>query len=148
MERIAGAGAKKGCLLVQFPGSIKPVLMHELEQLLMQIRLSDPENTWKVAVEFRHQSWYQEDTYEMLDSLDMGLVLHDKLQEGAAFIDSATDFVYVTVPWTRAEITAAAMMTSFYLNMPPILKNGWQRANRFIPISTTPWEVQSRTWKP
>lgn len=95
MERIAGAGKKKGCLLVQFPGSIKFVLMQEMEQLLMQIRSADPENTWKVAIEFRDQNWYQSDTYEMLESMDMGLVLHDKLKEGAAFIDAAADFVYV-----------------------------------------------------
>jgi uncharacterized protein YecE (DUF72 family) len=94
-ERIAGAGDKKGSLLIQFPGSIKPVHVRELEQLLMQVRTADPLQTWKIAVEFRHQSWYQADTYDMLDSLDMGLVLHDKLSEGAAFIDSAKDFIYV-----------------------------------------------------
>jgi uncharacterized protein YecE (DUF72 family) len=95
MERIAGAGDKKGCLLVQFPGSIKPVYMREVEQLLMHIRLADPQNEWKVAIEFRDQTWYQTDTYDLLESMKMGLVLHDKLKEGAAFIDSAADFVYV-----------------------------------------------------
>jgi len=95
LERLAGAGEKKGCLLVQFPGSIKPVHRRELEQLLLQIRQADPALEWKVAVEFRHQTWYQTDTYDMLDELDMGLVLHDKLSEGAAFIDAELDFVYV-----------------------------------------------------
>jgi uncharacterized protein YecE (DUF72 family) len=96
MERIAGAGDKKGCLLVQFPGSIKPVYMQELEQLLMQIRNANEDlKQWKVAVEFRHASWYQSDTYEMLEALDMGLVLHDKLIEGAKMLDVDTDFVYV-----------------------------------------------------
>jgi uncharacterized protein YecE (DUF72 family) len=94
-ERIAAVGNKKGSLLVQFPGSIKPVFMREMEQLLIQIRQADPEKAWNVAVEFRHQSWYQTDTYDMLDGLDMGLVLHDKLMEGAAFADSANEFVYV-----------------------------------------------------
>jgi uncharacterized protein YecE (DUF72 family) len=94
-DRVDGAGAKKGSILIQFPGSIKPVHVRELEQLLMQVRQADPEQAWKVAVEFRHQSWYQTDTYDMLDALDMGLVLHDKLIEGAAFIDSSTGFVYI-----------------------------------------------------
>jgi uncharacterized protein YecE (DUF72 family) len=94
-ERIAAAGDKKGSLLIQFPGSIKPVHARELEQLLLQVRQADPEQTWKVAVEFRHQTWYQTDTYDMLDALDMGLVLHDKLSEGAAFTDAAKDFIYV-----------------------------------------------------
>ncbi|WP_432711598.1 DUF72 domain-containing protein [Pedobacter sp.] len=95
MERIEGAGAKKGCLLVQFPGSIKPVHVRELEQLLMQIVLADPYRAWKVAIEFRHQSWYQSDTYDLLKSLKMGLVLHDKLVVGGAMIEQATDFVYL-----------------------------------------------------
>ena len=95
METIAAAREKRGCLLVQFPGSIKPLHIRELEQLLMQIRLADPGNDWKVAIEFRHLSWYQSDTYDLLDSLDMGLVLHDKLSEGGTFVDANTDFVYV-----------------------------------------------------
>jgi uncharacterized protein YecE (DUF72 family) len=94
-ERIDAAGAKKGSLLIQFPGSIKPFHMRELEQLLLRVREADPQQTWNVAVEFRHQTWYQTDTYDMLDALDMGLVLHDKLIAGAAFVDAATDFVYV-----------------------------------------------------
>jgi len=94
-ERINAVAEKKGSLLVLFPGSIKPVFMREMEQLLLQIRQADPAQAWKVAVEFRHQSWYQTDTYDMLDALDMGLVLHDKLNEGAAFTDSANDFIYV-----------------------------------------------------
>jgi len=94
-EVIAAAGDKKGSLLVQFPGSIKPVFMRELEQLLIQIRQADPEKAWKVAVEFRHQSWYQSDTYDMMEALDMGLVLHDKLSEGTSVNDASTDFIYL-----------------------------------------------------
>lgn len=94
-ETIDSAGDKKGSLLIQFPGSIKPVHMRELEQLLLQVRQADPEQAWKTAVEFRHQSWYQTDTYDMLDALDMGLVLHDKLREGTALTESARDFVYL-----------------------------------------------------
>ncbi len=94
-ERIAAAGDKKGSLLVQFPGSIKPVHLRELEQLLIQIRAADAPRDWKVAVEFRHQSWYQTDTYDMLDALDMGLVLHDKLTEGTSLLESDSDFIYV-----------------------------------------------------
>jgi uncharacterized protein YecE (DUF72 family) len=94
-ERIATAGNKKGSLLIQFPGSIKPVHMRELEQMLIQVRQADSEQEWKVAVEFRHQTWYQTDTYDMLDELEMGLVLHDKLSEGAAFRDAESDFIYV-----------------------------------------------------
>lgn len=93
--RISNAGDKKGCLLIQFPGSIKPVHIRELDQLLGEVRKADPENQWKVAVEFRQQSWYQSETYQILDHYGMGLVLHDKLKEGGYLIDPAVDFVYV-----------------------------------------------------
>lgn len=95
IDRIALAGEKKGCLLVQFPGSIKPVFMPEVKLLLTQIRIADPTAEWKVAVEFRHQEWYHQRTYDLLDSFQMGLVLHDKLRDGGAFVDMEADFVYV-----------------------------------------------------
>lgn len=95
MGRINEIGEKKGSLLIQFPGSIKPVHVRELEQLLLHVRDTDPDKQWKVAVEFRHQTWYQPDTYDLLNELDMGLVLHDKLKEGGEFAETETDFVYV-----------------------------------------------------
>lgn len=94
-ERIALVGDKKGSLLVQFPGSIKLLHMRELEQLLLQVRAADPEKSWDVAIEFRDQSWYQSDTFDMLEAWEMGMVLHDKLTEGTALDDSASDFIYV-----------------------------------------------------
>jgi uncharacterized protein YecE (DUF72 family) len=94
-ERIALVNNKKGSLLVQFPGSIKPLHVRELEQLLLQVRQADQEKSWNVAVEFRDQSWFQTDTYDMLEALDMGLVLHDKLSEGTSLDDTASDFIYV-----------------------------------------------------
>lgn len=95
MKIINAAGDKKGCLLVQFPGSIKQVYYREVEQMLFYIRQADPDNQWKVAVEFRHQSWYQQDTYDLLEQNGMGLVLHDKLTEGGQLITSSAGFVYL-----------------------------------------------------
>ena len=95
MERIAAVGNKKACLLLQFPASIRFVHLGELLKLLDLIRQADPQQSWKVAVEFRHQSWYQQNTYGLLEDYRMGLVLHDKLQEGGYLLDSSCDFVYV-----------------------------------------------------
>jgi uncharacterized protein YecE (DUF72 family) len=95
MRRISAVGDKKGCLLVQFPGSIRPVHLPLVERLLGSVRKSDPDVEWKVAVEFRHQSWYQQDTFDLMDRYGMALVLHDKLSEGGAVIENQTDFVYV-----------------------------------------------------
>nr|WP_068891172.1 DUF72 domain-containing protein [Pedobacter panaciterrae] len=95
MERIAPAGHKSGCLLVQFPASIKFVHIREFVELLNCIRKADPQKLWSVAVEFRHQSWYQQETYSVLEDYEMGLVLHDKIHEGGYMLDPADDFVYV-----------------------------------------------------
>jgi uncharacterized protein YecE (DUF72 family) len=95
MERISAVGIKKGCLLIQFPGSIGLGYRREIEQMLMQVRRADPENGWKTAVEFRQESWYIPDTYDLLETLGMGLVTHDKLSKGSGFVESEMDFIYV-----------------------------------------------------
>ncbi|MBB5436412.1 uncharacterized protein YecE (DUF72 family) [Pedobacter sp. AK017] len=95
MNRIASAGSKKGCLLVQFPASIKPVHIRELTKLLNCIRRADPDLLWHIAVEFRHQSWYRQDTYDLLEEFSMAPVLHDKLSEGGQLLNNSLDFVYL-----------------------------------------------------
>ncbi len=95
MERISAVGDKKGCVLVQFPGSIGLSYRREIEQLLMQVRQADPGNDWKTAVEFRQESWYVPDTYDLLESLGMGIVTHDKLSQGGTFVESELDFIYL-----------------------------------------------------
>ncbi len=96
MERIAGAGEKKGCLLVQFPGSIKLAYLREMEQLLLKLKAANMEiKPWKVSVEFRDASWYQPDTYDLLETLNIGMVLHDKLRGEAMLQEVAADFVYL-----------------------------------------------------
>ena len=95
MERISAVGNKKGCLLIQFPGSIGLGYRREIEQMLMQVRQADPGNDWKTAVEFRQESWYIPDTYDLLEALGMGLVTHDKLSKGGGFVESEMDFIYV-----------------------------------------------------
>jgi len=76
MGIINQVGDKKGCLLVQFPPSLvfDPVL---LSNLLNEINLCNSDQAWQVAVEFRHKSWYQDITCEMLDQHLATMVLHD-----------------------------------------------------------------------
>ncbi len=96
MERISTADNKKGCLLVQFPGSIKFTYVREVEQMLLKLKAAnEDEKPWKVAVEFRDASWYQSDTYEFLTDLNMGLVLHDKLRGKAMVQEVTANFVYL-----------------------------------------------------
>lgn len=95
INRISFTGEKKGCLLVQFPGSIRWGDRLQVEYLLQTIRNADPGAIWKTAVEFRHQSWYRQETSELIDRLGMSLVLHDKLLAGKVIQKDSSNFVYV-----------------------------------------------------
>lgn len=95
MECIATAGKKKGCLLLQFPPSLKSDQLHQLTQLLHHIRLGDREEQWKIALEFRHPSWYQENTYDLMRKFRISLVLHDKPGSASPMIEQEQDFVYL-----------------------------------------------------
>jgi uncharacterized protein YecE (DUF72 family) len=78
MDAIENVGAKKGCLLVQFPASVKSENLHQLERLLHVLEANNPNNAWKVAIEFRDSSWYNEDTYNLVDAYGATIVMHDK----------------------------------------------------------------------
>ena len=85
-------GEKKGVLLVQFPPGLK---INALPQLVLLLDVIAGLNVgWKVAVEFRHPSWYQENVYEILKSFGAGLVYHDKTGSATPVIEPTGDFVY------------------------------------------------------
>lgn len=60
MRVINEAGNRKGCLLVQFPASIKADCKPALMKLLDRVRKLNTGNQWKLSVEFRHTSWYDD----------------------------------------------------------------------------------------
>ncbi|MDB5011087.1 MAG: hypothetical protein JWQ06_1876 [Mucilaginibacter sp.] len=94
MQTIAAVGEKKGCLLVQFPPSLS-INVVQLENLLMQLQQENSNSAWKIAVEFRSRSWYQEEIYELLDYYQMGMVLHDLPASAAPLMETASDFIYL-----------------------------------------------------
>ncbi|PWU02093.1 MAG: DUF72 domain-containing protein [Bacteroidetes bacterium] len=95
MQAAAGIGVKKGCLLIQFPGKINIEHFVQVQHLLEQVQMSDPLGEWRLAVEFRHESWYIRETEELLDEFNATLVIHDfskaKLKEKM----SNSNFVYL-----------------------------------------------------
>lgn len=95
LDVISHIEMKKGCILVQFPPGLTHEGTHHLQRILDSLRNHDPGRSWNVAVEFRHKSWYTEETYEMLDAYGCALVMHDMPASASPFdvIDSA--FVYV-----------------------------------------------------
>jgi uncharacterized protein YecE (DUF72 family) len=77
MQAASGIGRKKGCLLVQLPPAAKVDNTPQLQTLLTQLRIRDPERTWPIAVEFRHPGWHTNKTRELLRHHGAGIVLQD-----------------------------------------------------------------------
>jgi uncharacterized protein YecE (DUF72 family) len=85
-------GKKKGCLLIQFPASI-PMDLDQFRNILEQIKKMDPNRHWRLAIEFRHNRWYEKHVFRMIGEYGGSLVLHDmpnsfidKLQEKPPFV--------------------------------------------------------------
>jgi uncharacterized protein YecE (DUF72 family) len=89
-----GTGNKKGCLLVQLPGKISLEYFQKLEQILLEIERHDPFHEWKVAVEFRNESWYTAETWELLDEFGASMVLHDFKKAAIFELKGRASFVY------------------------------------------------------
>jgi len=77
MQAINPAGSKKGCLLVQLPPGAKAGLFPQLQQLIAYIRENDPQQSWKIAMEFRHQSWYNSNILQFAGEFNLSIVLQD-----------------------------------------------------------------------
>jgi uncharacterized protein YecE (DUF72 family) len=77
MHTVGHIGSKKGCLLVQFPPSLKQDHLDQVENLLLQLKAADPRGEWQLAIEFRNRLWYGETTYQFLQQYDAILVQHD-----------------------------------------------------------------------
>ena len=95
MEAINNVDKKKGCLLIQFPASIKSQCLYQLERLLYVIQGNDPNNEWKTAIEFRDSSWYNEDTYNVVHEFGAAIVIHDKLRAASPHVTISPNTIYV-----------------------------------------------------
>lgn len=91
---IAGAQLMKGCILIQFPGSIKSTMSSEVDFLLSEIS-SINKARWDLAVEFRHRSWHTEHTYALLNKYNSALVYHDKKGSQTAHPVLNADHIYL-----------------------------------------------------
>jgi len=95
MKIIGAVGTKKGCLLVQFPPSITIAQQRQLQLLLDKVSEANNDKQWKIAVEFRHKSWYDESTYELLENYNAGMVIQDLPASASPLLATANDFVYL-----------------------------------------------------
>jgi uncharacterized protein YecE (DUF72 family) len=95
MEAINSAGNRKGCLLVQLPPSAKGNLMPQLQYLIGSVKKADPEETWKIALEFRHASWYTEKILQFAMSSNLSIVLQDIPASATPLHYVAGDTIYL-----------------------------------------------------
>ena len=87
-------GNKKGCLFVQFPGSITADYSTQVEQILLRLQQLDQDNEWQKAVELRSVTWYSSQTNELLNRYNVSLVLHDMPKSKNLMVDEAAKFIY------------------------------------------------------
>jgi uncharacterized protein YecE (DUF72 family) len=95
MQAASGIGRKRGCLLVQLPPRAKLDNILQLQALLTQLRIQDPDRTWPIAVEFRHPSWYIDKTRELLRQYGAGIVLQDMPASASWTEQGEGNFVYL-----------------------------------------------------
>jgi uncharacterized protein YecE (DUF72 family) len=77
LQTIGNIGNKKGCILIQFPPSVKQDQLDEVEDLVGQLKAADPKGEWPLALEFRNRAWYTEATYHFLQQYGLTPVRHD-----------------------------------------------------------------------
>jgi uncharacterized protein YecE (DUF72 family) len=91
MEVIDLPETNQGCLLVQFPPSLQVSAKTQLQELLQLLVLFN----WRVAVEFRHPSWYTDGIFEILAGFNMAMVIQDMPKSASPVELTSEDLVYL-----------------------------------------------------
>jgi uncharacterized protein YecE (DUF72 family) len=94
INTISAASSKRGCLLVQFPPGLKFSWYPWVEELLASIQKANNKR-WHIALEFRHNSWYRDETYQLLNDAGAVLVYHDKKGAQAPLEEMDAGFIYL-----------------------------------------------------
>lgn len=92
---VSGAKNNAGCVLIQFPPSLSKRYLPQLQMLLKCVSENNNEQLWKIAIEFRNNSWYEADTYEILKMYGCGLVIHDIPKSATPMLTHISDFIYL-----------------------------------------------------
>ena len=86
---------KKGCLLVQFPPSLKIEKLDQLQRLLETLAEATYQSDWELAAEFRDPSWYEREVYELLREYNAAMVIHDIPKSATPLNAVSGDVVYL-----------------------------------------------------
>lgn len=91
MEVIDVPESNRGSLLVQFPPSLQVSAKSQLKELLKVLH----DFEWPVAVEFRHNSWYMDSVFELLNTYGIALVIQDIPKSATPLELTSDDLVYL-----------------------------------------------------
>ena len=95
IEVVEKSGDKKGCLLVQFPPSVKITHYDKVKNLLKALNQATMNTSWKIAIEFRDPSWYISEVHELLDEYNNTMVMHDMSKAATGWNVAQGSFVYL-----------------------------------------------------
>jgi uncharacterized protein YecE (DUF72 family) len=87
-------GKHKGCLLIQFPATI-PMDLEKFRNILEKTKKMDPDDSWRIAVEFRHVRWYEKQVFDIIDEFKASLVLQDIPKSRIDKLHGVPSFVYL-----------------------------------------------------
>ncbi len=127
MNAVSGVGTKKGCILIQLPASIKFSFFRKVRKLLNELSTSAEIGQWRVAIEFRDKSWYNDVVYEMLEGFKASVVIHDMPASRTPIIDMGTSFSYFRFHGEKGDYRGSYepdILKDYALEMTPNLKSG------------------------
>jgi uncharacterized protein YecE (DUF72 family) len=94
MDAVDNLGKKKGCLLIQFPAQTG-LDIPGFNRLLESVAKLDSGQSWRMAIEFRHEKWYNKNVFGILDEHNASLVLHDMPKSIPPEINEKAPFIYL-----------------------------------------------------
>lgn len=94
VNTVAEIGEKRGCLLAQLPPSLKVDSLNELQTFLESL-CEATRDAWRIALEFRHASWYEREVYELLADYNVAMVMHDMAASATPPSPVTGRFVYL-----------------------------------------------------
>ncbi|HUS01884.1 MAG TPA: DUF72 domain-containing protein [Chitinophagaceae bacterium] len=95
IKTVENIGDKKGCLLAQFPPSLKIEKLDQLQNLLEALGEASHDTGWKLAMEFRNSSWYEREVYELLEEFNVSMVIHDIAASASPLQPLVGEFIYL-----------------------------------------------------
>lgn len=123
IKTVENIGDKKGCLLAQFPPSLKVEKLDQLQRLLETLGESTHNTRWKLAIEFRDPSWYEREVQELLEEYDAAMVIQDIPNSATPLSYASGDAVYVR--FHGPEPRYRGDYTDEYLKQYASYMNGW-----------------------